>query len=114
MNPRPLPVTVVACVFLLAGVVGLVYHLREFAAPAPASFDLVLVSLVRLVAVLCGVYMLRGRNWSRWLAVAWLAFHVGVSAFHSLGELGMHALLLVACAYVLWRPEARTYFRTAT
>jgi hypothetical protein len=60
--------------------------------------------------VIAGVYMLRGANWARWLAIAWIAFHVGVSYFHSWGEMAMHAAILVVFAYILLRPAAAEYF----
>jgi NAD(P)-dependent dehydrogenase (short-subunit alcohol dehydrogenase family) len=49
----------------------------------PFPFDLVIVSLLRMLAIVSGAYMLRGANWARWLAISWIAFHVGVSYFHS-------------------------------
>ena len=36
-----------------------------------------------------------GHNWARWLLVAWLAFHVVVSGFHSMSEMAAHAVLLI-------------------
>jgi hypothetical protein len=55
--------------------------------------------------------MLRGNNWARWLALAWIAFHVVVSFFHSLQEVVVHSLLFMLIAYFLFSPEARAYFR---
>jgi len=57
------------------------------------------------------VYMLLGRNWARWLGLAWIAFHVIISAFHSAQELVIHGLLLALFAYFLLRPSASAYFR---
>ena len=36
------------------------------------------------LAIVCGVFLLRGHNWARWLALAWIAFHVVLSAFHAI------------------------------
>ena len=55
--------------------------------------------------------MLRGCNWARWLALAWIAFHVVLSAFHSLPEFALHAVLCAVFAYFLLRPDAALYFR---
>ena len=30
------------------------------------------------------------QNWARWLALAWIIFHVGLSLFHPIGELAFH------------------------
>ncbi len=55
--------------------------------------------------------MLRGSNWARWLALAWIAFRVFLSFLHSWQEVLVHCLLFVVIGYVLFSPEARAYFR---
>jgi len=110
MNKRPLPVTLVSLLIAAAGVVGFVYHLNELNVRHPFQNDAVLVELVRLVAIVCGVYMLRGRNWARWLAMAWIGIHVVVSGFHSFPEFAFHGLLFTVFGYLLFRPQATEYF----
>ncbi len=110
MKKRPLSVTIVSWLLVAAGVVGLVYHLTEFKALQPFQSDVVWVGLLRLVAIVSGTFMLRGNNWARWLSLAWLAFHVILSGFHSLQELVMHSVLLAILSYFLLRPEATRYF----
>jgi len=78
-DPRPLSVTILAWVYIAAGTIGFIYHFRELLALQRDSFW---VEPIRLLAILSGVFMLRGRDWARWLALAWIAFHVVVSAFH--------------------------------
>ena len=56
--------------------------------------------------------MLLARDWARWLLTAWVAYHVVLSAFHSLFELVIHGLLLAVVAYFLFRPAASAYFRS--
>jgi uncharacterized membrane protein len=107
---RPVPVTILGCLFIVAGLIGLAYHLRE----APLSPWIVPISVVRIIAVVGGVFMLMGHNWARWLTLAWLAFHVVVSAFHSLSESIAHLVLLIVVAYFLLRPPASKYFRPAS
>ncbi len=55
--------------------------------------------------------MLRGHNWARWLAIAWMGFHVGLSAFHAFHELAIHSLFFAAITWLLFRPAAARYFR---
>ena len=114
MNKRPLSVTIISFVLIATGVIGLVFHLTDFTAQHPFQYDVVWISLVRLIAIVCGVYMLRASNWARWLSLAWIAFHVILSAFHSLFELGVHILVCAAFAYFLFRPRTSEYFRGAT
>jgi hypothetical protein len=104
---RPLPVIVFGCLFILAGTVGLLYHLKD----RPPDRDFFLISAVRLLAILGGIFLLLGHNWSRWLMLAWLIFHVGVSAFHSMQEFAAHTVLLLLFAYFIFRPPASGYFR---
>jgi hypothetical protein len=96
---------------MAVGVVGLAYHATEFNVQRPLDYDLVLVCFVRLLAILSGVFMLRGRNWARWLLLVWLAYHVALSAFHSLAGFVIHSVLLAVVAYVLFRPQASAYFQ---
>jgi hypothetical protein len=109
-SKRPLSLTIIACVYIAVGTVGFVYHFIEFVQRAAFRSDAIWVELVELLAILCGVFMLRGRNWARWIAVAWIAFHVIVSAFHSVREFGIHLVLCAVIAWIVFRPEAGRYF----
>ncbi len=113
MNKRPLSVTSIGCVYIATGAIGFAYHFTEFKARHPVPYDIVWVELLRLIAMVCGVYMLRGHNWARWLALAWIAYHVILSAFHTLSELAIHGLICAILAYLLFRPTATRYFRAA-
>ncbi len=88
-------------------------HLTEFEAGNAFQFDGVWVELVRFLAVICGAFMLRGHNWARWLALAWIAFHVILSGFHTFHEFAIHCLFCAVIAWFLFRPEAARYFRDA-
>src|SRR5258708_34822849 len=109
MNKRPVSVTVISVLFLAAGLVGLVYHATEL--KNGFRSDAILVCLVRLIAVIGAVYAFRGKNWARWVLIVWMAYHVVLSAFHSLSELVMHSLLLVIIGYFLFSSKATSYFR---
>jgi hypothetical protein len=113
MNKRPLSVIVIGLLYVATGLLGLAFHLNEFNPQHPFQYDSVWVALVRLIAIVCGVYMLRGKNWARWVALAWIAFHVVLSSFHSRFELMVHSLLCATFAYFLFRPQASQYFRPA-
>ena len=97
---RPLAVTILAWLYVAVGAGGLVSHLA----------DGVWVELVEIAAVIAGAFMLRGQNWARWLALAWMAFHVILSAFHAFREVAIHCLFLAVIAWILFRPEAARYF----
>src|SRR5215472_7021520 len=58
-----------------------------------------------------GVFLLRGQNWARWVAVAWVALHVIVSVLNTFHGIVVHSLLFILIAWLLFRPEAARYFR---
>ena len=116
---RPLAITVVGWLFIAVGAVGLTYHLLPqqlagFKARHGTDAELVWVCAVRAVASLCGVFLLRGCNWARWLLAAWMAYHVALSLFHSAMEVVVHALLFGVVGYFLFRPQASAYFSRQT
>ena len=114
MSKRPRSITVISWIFVAAGVVGLAYHATEFKARRPFDYEFLWVCLVRLLAILCGIFMLRGSNWARWGLVVWLGCHVILSVLHTPSELLVHFFLFAALLYLLFRPQASAYFRGAT
>lgn len=107
----PLSVLIVGCVYVGVGAIGFAYHFTGFLASGAFPYDIVWAELIEALAIVFGIFMIRGRNWARWGALAWIAFHVILSAFHAYGELAVHALFLAVIAWVLFRPEARRYFQ---
>ena len=105
---RPVAILILACVYLAVGSIGFAYHFSELRQP-----EGVWIGLTEFLAILSGVFMLRGENWARWLALAWIAFHVILSAFHAFHELAIHTLLFALIVWFLFRPAARRYFRGA-
>jgi hypothetical protein len=112
-NKRPLSVTILAWVYIAVGTVGFVYHLNEFLAAKTFQSDIFLIEAVEIIAIVGGAFMLRGQNWARWVALAWIAFHVIVSAFHPAREFVIHLLFCAVIAWLLFRPDATRYFRGA-
>jgi hypothetical protein len=113
MNKRPLAVTIIGCVYIAIGAIGFAYHLTDLTTRPAFQYDLLWIEAVRLIAIVCGIFMLLGRNWARWLAIAWMAFHVILSAFHTWSELAIHCLFFAVIAWFLLRPDATRYFRAA-
>jgi hypothetical protein len=103
----PLSVAGVACLYLAVGVAGFVFHFRDLRAS-----DGVSIELTELLAIVCGVFLLRAQNWARWLAVAWIGFHVVLSV-GVMRELIAHALICAAIVWLLFLPDASRYFQGA-
>ncbi|MGB6745415.1 MAG: hypothetical protein WBE38_17345 [Terracidiphilus sp.] len=112
MMKRPVTVTILGLLYIAVGAIGTAAHYAHFHSSRPSANELVWVTVLGLIAIVAGAFMLRGHDWARWLALAWMAFHVALSVFHPLHELIVHTVLLVLFAYLLFRPEARAYFRS--
>ena len=112
MKKRPLSITIIGWLFIVVGTVGLIYHARELR--LSLDYDLVLACLIRLVAIVGGLFLLRGHNWARWVLILWLLYHVVLSVFHSLSQLAFHAVFLVVIGYFLFRPNTSKYFRSGS
>jgi hypothetical protein len=110
MSKRPITVIILSWLYIATGAIGLVYHLSELRMQ-PFSAEIIWISFVRLLAIVAGIFMLRGADWARWLALAWIAFHVVVGALNSVQQAIIHALFLALFAYFLLRGDARSYFR---
>jgi hypothetical protein len=119
---RPMAITLVAWFLIAVGAVGvvlLVQPLADFDAAARAAAwraetpgVLATIFLARIAAVVGGGFMLAGRNWARWLTVAWLVFHVVISVQGGRAEVAVHALLAALLVAVLFQRAASAYFRT--
>ncbi len=112
MKNHPLPVIIVSFVFIVAGLAGFIYHLQDFFAPGAIVQDLVGVEVVRIIAVICGLLLLRGVNWARWLAIAWMLFHVIISAFNSFPQMIAHIVILLIVIILLYLPVSSRFFQT--
>ena len=108
--PRPLSVTLVALILAASGVVGLAYHSGELSSNTPVISEEYGVLLLRLVAIVTGVFLFRGANWARWLALAWIGFHVIISV-PDVGKTLAHVVIFAIFATVLFSRNSTTWFR---
>jgi hypothetical protein len=107
-NQRPISVAGVAWLFIAVGTITFIYHSPGLRHP---EWDDFAVEITELVALLAGIFMLRRQNWARWLALAWMAFHVVLSAFPPFRGLVVHILIFGGITYLLLRADASDYFR---
>jgi uncharacterized membrane protein HdeD (DUF308 family) len=107
---RSFPVTVLGWLFIVVGVVSAIYHLSQ----SPLDRRTILVSAVGIIAIVGGVFLLRSTRGARWLLLAWLAVHVGISALNSLSSALAHLVLLLVVGYFLLGPPTSQYFTSGT
>jgi len=106
---RSVPVVILSCLFVIAGVVGIIYHaddLRLFGTSREALWILI----IRLLAIIGGAFAIRRKNWARWLLLGWISYHVVLSLYHPLTELSVHVVLLVIVVYIFFFSKSSRYF----
>jgi hypothetical protein len=112
-NKRPISITILGWLYIVVGALSTASHFVEFRAHRPVLNEVVWITALGVAAIVAGAFMLSGRNWARWLALAWMAAHVAISALHMMHGLLIHSVLLLLIAYFLFRREAREYFSVA-
>ena len=108
---RPIPVTFVAIVYIAAGTIGFTYHFQEFLKRTAFHSEFLWIELSESLAILFGAFLLRGKNWARWGALAWMTLHVVRGAFHSFSQFAAHVAIFILIARFLLNSEATAYFR---
>jgi hypothetical protein len=103
---RPIAVLLVSCLYMAVGAIGFLVNLPKLTA---MQQDWLWIELTELLALFAGVFMFRGRNWARWLALVWMAFHVAIS-FPVIRLVVTHSIILALIAWVLFRSDTRRYF----
>lgn len=104
---RPIAVLLVSCLYMAVGSIGFLAHFPGLAALQRES---VWIELTELLALVAGVYMVRGRNWARWLALVWITFHVAIS-FPVVRQVVTHSIVLALIAWALFRPDTQRFFK---
>ena len=107
---RPFAITVLSWLFIALGVVSLAMDVRYVAGHGWGK-DEAWVLMVHGLAVVAGAFMLRGADWARWLTVLWMVFHVAITVLNVWRGFAFHAILFVGITYLLFRADARAWFR---
>lgn len=112
MSRRPIALTVVSWLVIAAGVFGLARGIAGTRTLHPFPIDLIWILILDATWIVCGIYMLRGRNWARWLTLLWMAGHVAIVALYLPMMMAAHVVIFAMIAYLLvFREDVRTYFR---
>jgi hypothetical protein len=108
---KPIPsILVVGVLFLALGVLDVWRGVAPLAGSGRLAGDDVLVLAIGVAALVGGSYVLRGRNWARWLLAGWMALHVVISAGKP-AQLGAHLAIFGGVAFLLFRSRASAWFR---
>ena len=115
MDRRPRPITIISWFFIIFGVIALIsgllpYHEMNMAQGIADLKRHWMVHLSRILMIVAGVFMLKGRNWARWLLVVWMAFHIVISALNGMLMLSMHVVIFSLILYFVFRRQSSAYF----
>jgi uncharacterized membrane protein HdeD (DUF308 family) len=118
MQRRPQSITIISWLFIVFGAIALLSGLLPLgdATVAQRIAELKghwMVHLSRILPIVSGVFMLYGHNWARWLLVVWIAFHIVLSALHSVTQLLLHVSIFAVILFFLFRRQASSYFLAA-
>ena len=109
MKKRPIPIVIVSTLFILVGIVGFAFHVKEL---SDKLYETIWVLFLEILAVACGILLLFKITWARWLTIAWLLYHVIISAFNSTSEMIAHIVFLVVVSILLFLPVSSRYFQS--
>jgi len=122
MNSRPVSITVIAWILIAINAISLVSTLFLINSPAaqelmaknpmPLSVQYAMIFAGLFVAVVCGIFMLKGANWARLLYVGWNVVAFAVNFITSPGKLLMvpGTIILAVIVFFLFRPNANAFF----
>lgn len=115
MRKRPFAVTVVGWLLMAAATFGLVRGFAGARSWWPPERDLLWIVAIDLTGIVCGVFLLKGRNWARWLTLLWVGGHVLIVSLYMPRMVPAHAVIFAMIGYLLaFRGDVRAYFRGDT
>lgn len=100
-------VIVIASLFLLVGIGA---GIEQFPHLLAGQREAIAMEITEAAAIVIGVCLLLRQGWARWVAVAWMAFHVAIS-FPDAAKVAVHAVMCALIVWALFRPESRGWFR---
>lgn len=122
MNARPTSVTIIAWILIALGVFGLVSvplnmgnpMARELLSASPLSYEMhmTISAISSLVSIVCGYFILKGRDWARVLYIAVNAVGILVALLTSpmKSPVLISVVLLGVIAFFLFRGPANAFF----
>ncbi len=108
MKRPPILVIIVSVLLMATGIGGSIQHR---AAILSGDRDGLTLAVFEVAAIVAGVFLLRGANWARWLAMTWIGAHVVISFFHPWKEFLTHVLVFAFFAFALFRRSSAAWFR---
>lgn len=112
MEKRPRSIVVISLLFIVLGVLTLVHAVWDLVNTEQRLTNLQhhwMIYLSAVAAMVGGVFLIEGRNWARWLLVAWMAFHIVVGALNGIVPLLTHVVIFSVIGFFLFRRPVSSY-----
>jgi hypothetical protein len=125
MKIRPTSITVISWILIVLGSISLITTsvminnttVRDMMAksPIPISVQFAMTYVGVLILIICGIGMLKGRNWTRLLYVIWsvLSFVLGFATSPAKAAMLPGLVIFVIVVFFLFRPKATEFFTGA-
>jgi len=122
MNKRPISISIIAWYMIVSCAISLVTTLVSYnnsqvqeimaRSPVPVSVQMAIGVGVAAINLICGVFMLKGANWSRLTFVTISVISFAYSFYASPIKLILIPALLILALIIffLFRPEANAFF----
>ncbi|MEJ2157723.1 MAG: hypothetical protein P8X96_20535 [Desulfobacteraceae bacterium] len=123
MNKRPTSITVVCWILIALGGISIISSVFSFnnpvtrellsKSPIPVNIQYLMMFAGLVITLVCGIAMLKGRNWARLLYVGWsvVAFIIGLATSPMKAMLIPGLIIFIIFAVLLFRPKANAYFK---
>jgi len=107
---RPFEVTFTGWLFVAVGILATIYQLWH------GMLDrwMIVIVLEEFIAIVAGVFLLRGARWARWVILLWIAGHAIAFAFISASVALPHVALVLVFGYVLLGPPTSHYYQRSS
>jgi hypothetical protein len=122
MPTRPTSVTVISWILIVLGVLALPFMALGFSDPKaqeimainpiPIPIQYAMAFGGTIASIVCGCFMLQGKNWARLVYVGWSAFGFLLSLITSPMKIALIPSLVIflLIAFFLFRPAANRFF----
>lgn len=122
MNQRPVSITVISWILIVIGTISLISTtamlnnaavlelMAKSPLPIPVQHALSYAGL--LVTMVCGIAMLKGKNWARLLYVIWgvIGFVIGIATAPMKAAMIPGFVIFAVIVFFLFRPKATAFF----
>lgn len=122
MKSRPTSITVICWILIVMGGISLTSSILSFHNPMakqimsqnPISITIqyIMMYLGTLIMIGCGIAMLKGQNWARFLYIIWSVIGLGIGIVTSPMKAALipGIIIFLIVAFLLFRPKAKAFF----